>query len=289
VAFKLLERKNENAGVEGDEMSFVDHLEELRWHIIRAVLAILICAIVVFVYIDPIMDMVVFGPIEKGFVTYDFLCKLGHRLMNSDVLCLPVPNIQMQTTTFGGQFISSLTIAFVVGVIIAFPYVFWELWRFVKPALRPNELKNTRGAIFFVTFFFMLGVAFGYFLLAPFTFSFLSNYKIGTANIIETKPVLNDYIDNLVDITVGAGLAFELPVISFVLTRIGLITPKFLKEYRKYAYVALLVIAAIITPSPDWMSQMIVVLPLILLYEFSIVISRRVARNQEKRDAEEWS
>jgi sec-independent protein translocase protein TatC len=289
VAFKLLERRNENATAEGDEMSFVDHLEVLRWHIVRSVFAILVCAIVAFVYIDPIVDLVVFGPIEKGFITYDFLCKLGHQWMNSDVLCLPPPNIQMQTTTFGGQFISSITIAFVMGGIVAFPYVFWEIWRFVKPALRPNELKNTRGAIFFVTFFFLLGVAFGYFLLAPFTFSFLSNYKVGTYNIIETKPVLNDYIDNLVDITVGAGLAFELPVISFVLTRIGLITPAFLKEYRKYAYVALLVIAAVITPSPDWMSQMIVVFPLIMLYEFSIVVSGRVARSQAKRDAEEWS
>jgi sec-independent protein translocase protein TatC len=135
----------------------------------------------------------------------------------------------------------------------------------------------------------MLGVAFGYFLLAPFTFSFLANYKVGTHNIIETKPILNDYIDNLVDITVGAGLAFELPVISYVLTRIGLITPKFLKEYRKYAYVALLVIAAVITPSPDWMSQMIVVMPLILLYELSIIVSGRVQKDKIKAEEEEWS
>jgi sec-independent protein translocase protein TatC len=166
--------------------------------------------------------------------------------------------------------------------------VIWELWRFVKPALTPKEIKSTRGAIFFVTFFFLLGVSFGYFLLAPFTFSFLANFKVGTQNIIETKPVLNDYIDNLVDITVGAGLAFELPVISYVLTRMGLITPAFLKEYRKYAYVALLLIAAVITPSPDWMSQMIVVLPLIVLYEFSIFISRRATHTIEKQD-EEWS
>lgn len=270
-------------------MSFVDHLEELRWHIVRSVIAIVVCAIVVFVYIDEVMDLVIFGPIEKGFVTYEWLCKLGHKIANSDALCLPVPNVQMQTTTFGGQFISSITIAFISGLIVAFPYVLWELWRFVKPALKPNELKNTRGAIFWVSFFFLLGVAFGYFMLAPFTFSFLSNYKVGTHNIIETKPVLNDYIDNLVDITVGSGLAFELPVISFVLTRIGLITPMFLKEYRKYAYVALLVIAAVITPSPDWMSQMIVVLPLVCLYEFSVVVAGRVYSQDKKKELQEWS
>jgi sec-independent protein translocase protein TatC len=270
-------------------MSFVDHLEELRWHIMRSVVAVLIGAIVVFVYIDEVMDIIIFGPIEKGFVTYGWLCNLGNQLGMGDSLCLPPPDVQMQTTTFGGQFISSITIAFVCGVILAFPYIFWEVWRFIKPALKPHELKNTRGAIFWVTFFFMLGVAFGYFLLAPFTFSFLANYKVGTHNIIETKPILNDYIDNLVDITVGAGLAFELPVISYVLTRIGLITPKFLREYRKYAYVALLVIAAVITPSPDWMSQMIVVLPLILLYELSIIVSGRVQKDRIKAEEKEWS
>lgn len=274
---------------EGAEMSFVDHLEELRWHIVRAVIAVIICAIVIFIYMDEVMDMVVFGPIEKGFVTYEWLCRFGHKIGAGDNLCLPAPEVQMQTTTFGGQFMSSITIAFIGGLIVAFPYIFWEIWRFIKPALKPNELRNTRGAIFFVSFFFLLGVAFGYFLLAPFTFSFLANYKIGTYNIIETKPVLNDYIDNLVDITVGAGLAFELPVISFVLTRIGLVNPAFLREYRKYAYVALLIIAAVITPSPDWMSQLIVVLPLILLYEFSIFISARAVTAMVRRDAEEWS
>lgn len=288
MALKILEWRKANTGDDA-EMSFVDHLEELRWHVIRALLAIIICAVVVFVYIDEVMDVVIFGPIEKGFVTYTWLCKVGNQLGMGDALCLPAPEVQMQTTTFGGQFISSITIAFVCGIIVAFPYVFWELWRFVKPALKPNELKHTRGAIFFVTFFFLLGVAFGYFLLAPFTFSFLANYKIGTHNIIETKPVLNDYIDNLIDITVGSGLAFELPVVSFVLTRIGLITPRFLREYRRYAYVALLIIAAIITPSPDWMSQMIVVLPLMSLYELSIIISARVSRQIIKREQEEWS
>ncbi|HSC54002.1 MAG TPA: twin-arginine translocase subunit TatC [Phnomibacter sp.] len=288
MAFKLLDRRNEGIA-EGAEMSFVDHLEELRWHIMRSVVAILIGAITVFIYIDEVMDVVIFGPIEKGFVTYGWLCNLGHKLGVGESLCLPPPDVQMQTTTFGGQFISSITIAFVCGVIIAFPYVFWEVWRFIKPALKPQELKNTRGAIFWVSFFFLSGVAFGYFLLAPFTFSFLANYKVGTHNIIETKPILNDYIDNLVDITVGSGLAFELPVISYVLTRIGLITPKFLREYRKYAYVALLVIAAVITPSPDWMSQLIVAMPLVLLYELSIVVSGRVQRERIKAEEEEWS
>jgi sec-independent protein translocase protein TatC len=287
VAFKLIERRKKQTP-EGAEMSFVDHLEELRWHIIRSLLAIIVMAIVIFVFLDPIMDAVVFGPLNDGFVTYKWLCTFGRKLGLGDTLCLPSPEVQMQTTTFGGQFMGAISIAFVGGFIAAFPYIFWEVWRFIKPALTPRELKSSRGAILFVTFFFMLGIAFGYFLLAPFTFSFLANFKIGTLNVIETKPVLNDYISNLVDITLGTGLAFQLPVISYVLTRIGLITPNFLVEYRKYAFVGLLVLAAVITPSPDWMSQMIVVTPLVLLYEFSIVLSKRVYKQDKEKEEAEW-
>jgi sec-independent protein translocase protein TatC len=172
---------------------------------------------------------------------------------------------------------------------VAFPYIFWEFWRFIKPALSPKELRSTRGSIFWVSFFFLLGIAFGYFLLAPFTFSFLANYRMGNLGLLETKPTLDDYLDNLVDILIGSGISFQLPLISYVLTRIGLITPRFLQTYRKYAYIAILFIAAIITPSPDWMSQTIVALPLILLYELSIRISKRVMKEREERDKEEWS
>ena len=287
MAFKLIERRRKQTE-DGAEMSFVDHLEELRWHIVRSLLAVIIMAILIFIFLDQVMDIVVFGPLNEGFVTYKYLCKFGHWLGAGDSLCLPTPEVQMQTTTFGGQFMGAISIAFVGGFVAAFPYIFWEIWRFIKPALTPKELKSSRGAIFFVSFFFLLGVSFGYFLLAPFTFSFLANFKIGSMNVIETKPVLNDYISNLVDITLGTGLAFQLPVVSYVLTRIGLITPNFLKEYRKYAVVALLVLAAVITPSPDWMSQLIVVLPLLGLYELSIVISKRVYRQDKEREEAEW-
>jgi sec-independent protein translocase protein TatC len=284
MAFKLF---NRNIGQQ--EMSFVDHLEALRWHIVRSVLAIVVVAILIFIKIDWIFDKVITGPLHNDFFSYTFLCKLGRRLHMGDVLCMQsVQNLKLQTTTFGSQFISSITIAFIGGFIVAFPYVFWEFWRFVKPALSQKELKSSRGAIFWVTFFFLLGIAFGYFLLAPFTFSFLWNYRLGITGLLETRPTLDDYIDNLVDILIGSGIAFQLPLISYVLTRIGLITPSFLRTYRKYAYVAILFIAAIITPSPDWMSQTIVALPLIILYEISIRISVRVMKQREKRDKEDW-
>jgi sec-independent protein translocase protein TatC len=284
MALKFFKRNPDQA-----EMSFIDHLEALRWHIVRSVLAIIIIAIVLFIKMNWIFDKVIMGPLRKDFISYTGLCSLGRKLHLGDVLCMPPVEIKMQTTTFSSQFISSITIAFMGGFIVAFPYVFWEFWRFLKPALSPKELRSTRGSIFWVSLFFLLGISFGYFLLAPFTFSFLANYKLGTIGLLETRPTLDDYLDNLVDILIGSGIAFQLPLISYVLTRIGLITPRFLRTYRKYAYVAILFVAAIITPSPDWMSQAIVAFPLIGLYELSISISSRVMKQLEKEEKEEWS
>ncbi|MDF2190795.1 twin-arginine translocase subunit TatC [Paraflavitalea sp. CAU 1676] len=281
MALSLFNRRK----TDNPEMTFVDHLEELRWHIMRSLIAVIVGAIVIFINIDWVFTKVIAGPLQDDFLTYSALCKFSQWIGAGDTLCLPPPKVkELQVIAFGSQFMTSISIAFVGGFIIAFPYIFWEFWRFVKPALSPKELKSTRGAIFFVSIFFFLGVAFGYYLLAPFTFSFLANYTIGLNNILVTKPTLSDYMENLVDIIIGSALAFQLPVVSYVLTRIGLITPSFLKTYRKYAYVAILVIAAIITPSPDWMSQMIVFLPLAFLYEFSIIISVRVFKRQQEKD-----
>jgi sec-independent protein translocase protein TatC len=270
------------------EMSFIDHLEALRWHIVRAVLAIVVFAILIFVFIDWIFDNVIMGPTQSNFISYRVLCSLSHKLGLGESLCMPPISMKIQVTTVSGTFMSSISIALVGGLIAAFPIICWEIWKFVKPALKPNELKHTRGIIFWVSFFFFIGAAFGYFLLAPFTFNFLYNYRLGTANIMDYKPMLSDYLDSIIDITLGAGIAFELPMASLLLSRMGILTPGFLRTYRKYAYVALLMIAAIITPSPDWGSQLVVVVPLIMLYELSIIISARVARQQEKK-WKEWS
>lgn len=270
------------------EMSFIDHLEALRWHVVRSLLAILISAIVFFIFIDWIFDTIIMGPTRNDFISYRALCSLSHKLGMGDSLCMPPMKLDLQVTSVSGTFMASITIAVVGGLIVALPYVCWEVWKFVKPALKPEELTHTRGVIFWVSFFFFCGAAFGYFLLAPFTFNFLANYNIGTQGILQYRPMLSDYLDSLIDITLGAGLAFELPMASWVLARMGLVTPGFLRNYRKYAYVALLVIAAIITPSPDWGSQLIVVIPLVFLYELSILIAARVSKNQEKA-WKEWS
>ena len=271
------------------EMSFVDHLEELRWHIIRSLLAILTFAVIIFIKIQWVFDNIIAGPINKNFISYRAFCNFSHWLGLGDKLCLPPLSISMQTTTFGGQFFGSFSIAFVGGLIAAFPYIFWEFWRFIKPALKPNELRGTQFVIFWVSFFFFLGAAFGYFVLGPFTFNFLANFQVSALNIVQTKPTINDYLDNLTNLILGCGIAFEMPVLAYALTKIGLITPAFLRRSRKYAIVIILVVAAIITPSPDWISQTIVFIPLFSLYEFGVIVSARVYKQEQKKELEEWS
>ncbi|MFY8024763.1 MAG: twin-arginine translocase subunit TatC [Sediminibacterium sp.] len=279
---------NRTAPAEKEEMSFIDHLEELRGHIIRSVVSILVMALVIFIYRNWIFDNIIVGPINKDFVSYKALCDFSHWLGIGEALCMPPVEVTMQSTTFGGQFLSTISMAIVGGIILAFPYIFWEFWRFVKPALKEKEIKNTRFIIFWVSFFFFCGAAFGYFLLGPFTFNFLAGFQLGTENMIVTRPTFSDYLDNLTNIILGCGLAFELPVLAYILTQIGIITPSFLRATRKYAVVIILIVAAFITPSPDWMSQLIVFIPLFLLYELSILVSARVFKKLEKDEDKEW-
>ncbi|RXK80935.1 twin-arginine translocase subunit TatC [Filimonas effusa] len=269
------------------EMSFVDHLEALRWHIIRSVVAILVMAVIIFLNIQWVFDNVIAGPINPNFVSYKAFCDLSHYLHLGDALCLKPIKVEMLENRFGGQFLGSFTVAFVGGLIVAFPYIFWEFWRFVKPALKEKEVKNTRFAIFWVTFFFFSGAVFGYFILGPFTFNFLASFQISGMHMVETKPTLGDYLENLTNIILGCGIAFELPVLSYILTRIGLITPRFLRSTRRYAIVIILVIAAFITPSPDFISQTLVFIPLMTLYELGVIVSARVHKEELKKE-QEW-
>ena len=270
------------------EMSFIDHLEALRWHITRSVIVWLVIAIALFMKIDWIFDHIIFAPAESDFITYSGLCNLSHYLKLGDALCMPPVNIQLQGNTISGPFMSAISIAMIGGLIVAFPYLFWELWKFIKPALSPKELKYSRGSIFWVSLCFFLGAIFGYFLLAPFTFNFLANFTLGTKGAYKYMPTLDDYIDTLNDIILGCGLSFELPILAYVLAKIGLITSAFLRKYRKYAFVIILIVAAIITPSPDWTSQIIVAVPLLLLYEISVIIAARVDKENEQKE-KEWS
>jgi sec-independent protein translocase protein TatC len=270
------------------EMTFIDHLEALRWHIVRSVLVWLVAVIAIFAYIDWVFDNIIYAPARSNFITYSALCKFSHWAHMGEALCMPPVNMELQGNTVSGPFMSAISIAMIGGIILAFPYFIFELWRFVKPALSPKELKYSRGSIFWVSLCFFVGGAFGYFLLAPFTFNFLANFKLGTTGAYIYRPTLDDYIDTINNIILGCGIAFELPVIAYVLGKIGIISAAFLKKTRKYAFVVILIVAAIITPSPDWTSQVLVSVPLLLLFEISILICARI--DKQKIQAEkEWS
>ncbi len=271
---------------DGSEMSFIDHLEVLRGTIVRSAAAILVMALVIFIKRDWIMDNVITGPIQPDFITYRLFCEFSHWAHLGDALCMPAVKVTIQRTTFGGQFLSSISMAIVGGIITAFPFIFYQFWSFIKPALKENELRNTRFMIFWVSFFFFLGAAFGFFILGPFTFNFLASFQLGTKNVITTMPTFADYLDNLTNLILGCGIAFELPVLTFLLTKIGMVTPKFLSGARKYAAVVILIVAAFITPSPDWYSQLLVFIPLYSLFELSIVVSRWAYKSVQKAEAE---
>jgi sec-independent protein translocase protein TatC len=268
-------------------MSFIDHLEALRWHLIRSVIAILVGAIGIFIYVEEVTDKIIMGPAHHNFITYSALCNLGRKLHIGDVLCMGNFTIKFQSNAMTEQFMTSFTIAFVGGFVIAFPYVFWEFWRFVKPALSKKEIKRTRGIIFWVSALFFMGVAFGYYLLTPFMINFYSNYKL-SPELIEFKPTLSDYIENLIYTTVGIGVLFQMPLLVMFLAKIGIVTPKFLRKYRRHAFVVILIAAAIITPSTDPFSLTLVTIPLYALYEASIFVAAKVFKEREKRDKEEW-
>ena len=271
------------------EMSFFDHIEELRKHIIRSGIVWLVFTILIFINIDWIYDEIILAPANQHFISYRALCQFGHWLFNNDSFCMPPVNIDFQINTVNGTFSAAINIAMIGGLIAAFPFIFWEVWRFIKPALTPKEVKYGQGSIFYVSLCFFAGAAFGYFLLAPFTYNFLATFSLGKQGMILYRPALDDYIESLTNLILGCGIAFELPVLSYVLAKLGVISGTFLKKYFKYALVVILIVAAVITPSPDWTSQFLVAIPLTLLYFISILLASRVEKKKKEEEQKEWS
>ena len=267
-------------------MSFVDHLEVLRGHLFRSVLAIVVGGIVVAVYNDFFVKKVLMGPTHSDFPTYATMCKVGRYLNLGDALCMKDMVVKMQNTAVSGQFSMWFTVVLIGGVIIAFPYIFFEFWRFIRPALTEKELGKTRGVIFWVSLLFFTGVAFGYFVIAPYTVNFFANFQLDEN--IQNIWTITSYIDTLIPLILGTGLAFQLPLVMLFLSRIGIVTPEYLRVGRKYAIIIIMVVAGVITP-PDVISQIIVSIPLLLLYEVSIFLSASVVKEQAKQDALEWS
>ncbi|MCF8227096.1 MAG: twin-arginine translocase subunit TatC [Bacteroidales bacterium] len=265
------------------EMSFLDHLEVLRWHLVRSLVAILSFAIIAFIFKSVIFDVIIIAPKTPEFPTNRFLCMLGQEV-NIQRLCINSQPFPLQTVKMAEQFAMHIVVSLIGGVIISFPYVFWEFWRFIKPAMYDKEKRTASGAVFYTSLLFMMGVAFGYYLIAPLSVHFLGNYRVSEE--VVSNPTLRSYVQTVSSVVLASGIVFELPVLSYFLTKIGLITPAFLKKYRRHSLVLILALSALITP-PDIFSQVMVSMPLIVLYEVGIGISKRIVKRQEEKEAEE--
>lgn len=263
---------------ESDNMSFLEHLEVLRWHLIRSAFAMVTMALVAFLAKGILFDVIIFGPKQADFFTYELFCSISREISNTELFCLEEMPFKILNTKMAGQFSTHLWVSLIAGFILAFPYILWEFWRFIAPGLKSNERRYSRWILFFGAILFISGVLFGYYLIVPLSLQFLGTYTISAevSNLID----LMSYISTVSTVTLATGLIFELPVVVYFLARSGLVTPQFMRQYRRHAIVLILVLSAVITP-PDIASQILVSLPIVLLYEVSIRIAARVIRKME--------
>ena len=278
--------KKKKDGTDKTEMSFIEHLDELRKHLFRSVIAVVIGAITIAYFNNFIIKHILMGPTHPDFATYTYLCKLGHYLGFDKTLCLEQITVKMQSNTVAGQFNVFMSIVLIGGFIIAFPYIFWQFWKFLKPALKTNEIKNTSNVIFWVSILFFIGILFGYFVVAPYTIHFFSSFTLD--DNIENIWTIASYFNTIVPLILGSGIAFQLPLVLFFLAKIDIVTSKFLKKYRRHAILIIVILVSIITP-PDMLSTIICSIPLVFLYEISIILCSRVERKKAKTEIEEWS
>lgn len=259
-----------------NEMSFFEHIEELRWHILRSVTGILIITVVVFLLKDFVFQHVILGPTKPNFITYKLFCE------HLPQFCFYPQHLQIITRDIQEQFLSHIKVSLWLGFIVAFPYVLYELWRFIKPGLYKKEIIAARGMVFLCSMLFLIGVSFGYFIIAPVAITFLASYSVSPD--IANTTTLNALVNSLTMFTIPVGLVFETPIILYFMAKIGLVSGSFLAEYRRHAIVVIVIVAAIITPSPDVFSQMIVAIPLYMLYEISIFIVKRIDKERERAE-----
>jgi|TARA_R110002126_G_scaffold289578_3_gene444828 sec-independent protein translocase protein TatC len=263
-----------------NEMSFLGHLEELRWHLVRGFAAIFILAITFFIFAEEVYTHFLLAHTSPDFITYRLFCDFFNLFgMDSDFCSINIGEKKLQSIKVTSQLMNSIWSSLILGLIVAFPYLLWEIWRFVSPGLTANEIKKSRGFIFIASLLFFIGVAFSFYVIAPVSINFLYNYQI--TDTIENSFTLESHIGLVTNMLLGVSILFELPVLIYFLAKIGLITPEFLKRYRKHALVVVLILAAIITP-PDVASQVIVAIPILILYEIGIIVARRVIKKQEK-------
>ncbi len=264
-----------------DEMTFLDHLEELRWLLVRSTIAVLIAATITFFFSGFIFDDIIFGPTTPDFITYRTFCELSQKLGFEDAICVTEMPFVIQNTDMEGQVTILIWTCITAGFILAFPYILWELWKFIRPALYDRERRHAKVFISVASLLFFAGVVFGYFVIVPMSVNFFATFTV--SDVIKNEFNLQSYIGMIKTSVIACGLFFELPIIIYFLARLGLVTPEFLRKYRKYAIVIILIVAAIVTP-PDVVSQIIVSIPMIVIYEASIHIAALVIRNQKAKE-----
>jgi sec-independent protein translocase protein TatC len=258
----------------------------LRGHLFRSVVAVAIGAVVAGIYNRFIIKSILLGPTHNDFPTYPIICSIGKSLNLGNALCMEGIQLKLQSTQVSGQFSMWFTVVLVSGLILAFPYVFYQFWSFIKPALTKKELNRTRGVIFWVSFLFFTGVLFGYFVVAPYALNFFFHFQLD--EIVENIWTINSYIDMMLPLVLGSGLAFQLPLVIYFLAKIGIVTAAYLRKMVKYAVVIIFIVAGIITPGPDVVSQLAVAIPLLLLYFISILLAARVDKQRAAKE-NEWS
>lgn len=266
---------------EEEGMSFLDHLEALRWHLLRSVAAVLIFTVTAFLAKSIVFGVLILGPSKVDFFTYRVLCDIGNSLGIS-ALCIDELPFTIQSRQMTGQFSMHMTSSFVVGFIAAFPYVFWEVWKFISPGLYDKEKNAARGAVFFVSLLFLMGAAFGYYVLSPLSINFLSNYQLDPS--ITNEFDITSYVTTLTMLVLASAIMFQLPVVVYFLSMSGLVTSKMLKAYRRHSIVIILVLSAIITP-PDVISQLLIAMPILVLYEVGITIAKRLEKKRALKQA----
>ncbi|MBV2246621.1 MAG: twin-arginine translocase subunit TatC [Lentimicrobium sp.] len=281
MAGKVSGKQKSALSEEKDDMSFWGHLDALRGHLFRSVIAIVILFIVAFLKREFIFDQIILAPLNEDFIANRILCRLGE-LLNMPSICLGTLSLKLININLSGQFLMHMYISFFMALTFASPYIIWEIWRFIRPALYENERKHSRGAVLVMSLLFILGLLFSYFLIVPLTLNFFGNYQVSES--VANQIALTSYISTVVSVTFSMGVVFELPVFVYFLAKVGILTPAFLRKNRRYMIVILLTLAAIITP-PDVVSQILVVIPLWGLYELSIVVAARALRNSQETAA----
>ena len=274
-----------NSSDKQNKLSFLEHLEALRFLLMRVTIVILFFGIVVFIFIDWIFEKIIFAPMNMNFWTYHALCKMTHQLnvwlpylIDANTGCFPTLNMQVMAPKMTTQFMTAMLVSFIGGLIFSFPYLIWEIWRFIRPALYNKEQKSARGIVFWVSLLFILGILFGYYFIAPMSIHFLGSFSV--SNQIQNLPSLDSYMGTLFSTVLASGLMFELPILVYFLSKIGFLTPESMRKYRKHTIVVVLIVAAIITP-PDVFSQILISIPILILYEISIYISKFINRNKQ--------